>query len=157
MKLIALASVGLAVVSMLVLAGVIYTTLDVSWPLRLLLAVAFLAFFGASEWVLWAAIQPPVLRADAMEVTCTARFDRQRMQRSDLAFIYRGQVKPKRQPRGPWAKSYIFAATDGRVGISCSQLIFTPDGMTQFAQRLQIPIRGDFSVQVTDRVDPART
>lgn len=92
-----------------------------------------------------------------MEVTCTARFDRQRMQRSDLAFIYRGQVKPKRQPRGPWAKSYIFAATDGRVGISCSQLIFTPDGMTQFAQRLQIPIRGDFSVQVTDRVDPART
>src|SRR5258708_6958950 len=157
MKLIALASVGLAVVSMFVLAGVIYTTLDVSWPLRLLLAVAFLAFFGASEWVLWAAIQPPVLRADAMEVTCTARFDRQRMQRSDLAFIYRGQVKPKRQPRGPWAKSYIFAATDGRVGISCSQLIFAPGGRTQFAQRLEIPTRGDFSVRVRAGVDPEGT
>jgi hypothetical protein len=140
-----------------VLAGVIYTTVDISWPLRLLLAAALLAFFGVSEWVLWAAIQPPVLRADGIEVTCAARFDRQRMQRCDLAFIYRGQVKPRGQPRGSWARSYIFAAADGRVGISCSPLIFTPDGMAQFAQRLQIPIRGDFSVQVTDRVDPTRT
>src|SRR5258708_12092024 len=131
MKLIALASVGLAVVSMFVLAGVIYTTLDVWWRLRLLLAVAFLAFFGASEWVLWAAIQPPVLRADAMEATCTARFDRQRMQRSDLAFIYRGQVKPKRQPRGPWAKSYIFAATHRRAATPSTHPLFTPPATPQ--------------------------
>jgi hypothetical protein len=34
-------------------------------------------------------------------------------------------------------------------------LMFTPDGMAQFAQRLQVPIKGDFSVQVKDRIDPA--
>ena len=76
------------------------------------------------------------------------------MQRSDLAFIFRGQVRPRAQRRGPWTKSYIFAASDGKVGISCSPLIFAADGMAQFAQRVQVPIRGDFSVQVTDRVDP---
>jgi hypothetical protein len=156
-KLISGASIAVAIVSMLVLAGVSYASLDISGPLKVLLLAVFLAFFGTSEWVLWTALEPPVLRADSMEVSCSTRFDRQRMSRSDVAFIFRGQLKPRRQPRGPWARSYIFAAADGKVGISCSPLVFTADGMTQFAQRLQVPIRGDFSAQVRDRIDPAMT
>jgi hypothetical protein len=30
---------------------------------------------------------------------------------------------------------------------------FADDGITEFAQRIGVPIRGDFSVQVKDRVD----
>jgi hypothetical protein len=112
-------------------------------------------FMGFSDWMLWLAVKPPVLRADAMQVTCSSTFDRRRMQRSDLSFIFRGQARDQRG--GSWTKRYIFAAADGRVGVSCSPLIFTADGMAQFAQRLQVPIRGDFSRQVTDRVDPTTT
>ena len=36
-------------------------------------------------------------------------------------------------------------------------MLFTPDGMTHFAERLQVPIHGDFSVKVKDRVDPTTT
>jgi len=157
MKLISAASVALAIVTWLVVVWVSITLFDISSPLRLLILAVLLAFFGATEWVLWAALKPPALRADAMEVSCNTRFDRQRMQRSDLAFIFRGQAKPRGQARALWARSYIFAASDGKVGISCSPLIFTAEGMAQFAQRLQVPIRGDFSVQVMDRVDPARS
>jgi hypothetical protein len=35
--------------------------------------------------------------------------------------------------------------------------LFTADGMALFAQRLQVPIRGDFSRRTTDRVDPTTT
>jgi len=151
LKLVAIGSVTLAVLTWLVFVGVTLSIPQISWPIRLLL----LAFFGATEWVLWVALKPPVLRADAMEVSCAAKFDRQRMQRSDLAFIFRGQVTRKGQSRGRWNKSYIFAATDGKVGMSCSAVLFSPDGMARFAQRLQVPVRGDFTVQVKDRVPDA--
>jgi hypothetical protein len=155
MKLISWLNVATAIVIWLVLAGLSFSVLDISWPIRLLVLGGLAVFMGLSDWMLWLAIRPPVLRADARQVTCNSTFDRQRMQRSDLAFIFRGQARAQRG--GSWAKSYIFSAADGRVGISCSPLIFTPEGMAQFAQRLQIPIRGDFSKQVTDRVDPATT
>jgi len=154
MKLVGGGSIALAGVSCLVLVGVLaYSMPRILWPIRLLGLAVLFVLFGASEWVLWMGIKPPALRADAIEVRSTARFDRQRMQRSNLAFIFRGQVSPKGRARGTWYKSYVFAATDGTVGMSSSALVFTPDGMAQFAQRLQVPIRGDFSVRVKDRVE----
>jgi hypothetical protein len=76
------------------------------------------------------------------------------MQRSEVAFIFRGQVAGKGRTRGTFYKSYVLAAADGTVGMSVSALVFTPDGTAQFAQRLQVPFRGDFSARVKDRVDP---
>jgi len=154
-KLISAASVTLAIVTWLVVAWVSVALFDISWPARLLLLAVALVFFGGTEWLLWAALKPPVLKADAMEVVCASPLSRQRMPRSDLALIFRGQVIRKGgRTRGLWDKSYIFAAADGKVGMSCGSLLFTPDGMMQFAQRLQVPIRGDFGAQVKDRVDP---
>lgn len=153
MKLISAASVTLAIVTWLVFAWVSVALFDISWPVRLLLLAGVLVFFGGTEWLLWAALKPPVLKADAMEVICASPLSRQRMPRSDLALIFRGQVIRKGgRTGGLWDKSYIFAAADGKVGMSCGALLFTPDGMMQFAQRLQVPIRGDFSAQVKDLV-----
>ena len=155
MKLISAFNVATAIVIWLVVAGLSFTLLDISWPVRLLMLGGLALFMTFSDWMLWLAVKPPVLRADAMQVTCSSAFDRRRMQRSDLALIFRGQARAQRG--GSWAKRYIFAAADGRVGISCRPLIFTADGMARFAQRLQVPIRGDFSRQVTDGVDPTTT
>jgi hypothetical protein len=156
MRLVTGASLALSAVSCLVVVGVlVYSMARVPWPLRLAGIAALLVVFGVSELVLWIAVTPPVLRADAVEVSSSSRLDRQRMQRSDVAFIFRGQVTGKGRTRGVWYKSYIFAAADGKVGMSFGALMFTPDDMAQFAQRLQVPIKGDFSVQVKDRIDLA--
>jgi hypothetical protein len=153
-RLISAASVTLAILTWLVFAWVSVALLDISWPVRLLLLAVVLVFFGGTEVLLWAALKPPVLKADAMEVSCASPLSRQRMPRSDLALIFRGQVIRKGGGRtgGLWDKSYIFAGADGKVGMSCGALLFTSDGMMQFAQRLRVPIQGDFSVQVRDLV-----
>lgn len=111
--------------------------------------------FGGLEWFLWPALFPRGLKADAMEVTYIAQFDPKHMPRVDVALIFRGQVLEHHRGGGSWQKNYIFAAPDGKVGMSCNAISFTDEGMTEFAQRLQVPIRGDFSVRVKDRVDPA--
>jgi hypothetical protein len=153
MKLIAGASIGLAVVSWLVVVVAISMISQIPWAIRLLLLAVLFALFGSTEWLLWTVLKPPVLRADAIEVSSGPWIERQRMQRSEVAFIFRGQVPGKGRTRSVWYKSYVFAAADGTVGMSCSALVFTPDGMAQFAQRFQVPIRGDFSVRVKDRVE----
>lgn len=155
MKLIAGASIGLAIVSWLVVVVAIASVSKIPWAIRLLLPAVLLALFGSTEWLLWTVLKPPVLRADAVEVSSGPWIERQRMQRSEVAFIFRGQVPGKGRTRGTFYKSYIFAAADGTIGMSCSALMFTPDGMAQFAQRLKVPIRGDFTARVKDRVDPA--
>jgi len=111
------------------------------------------AVFGATEWFFWMAIKPPTLKADALEITSVATLVKQRMPRSDLKSIFRGQVFLQGRS-SYWDKSYLFVAPDGKIGLTCSATGFTTDGMTEFAQRLGVPIRGDFSVQVKDRVDP---
>jgi hypothetical protein len=156
MRLVTGASLAFSAVSCLVVAGVLaYSMARIPLPVRLVGIVALLVVFGVSELVLWIAVTPPMLRADAVEVSSSSRLDRQRMQRSDVAFIFRGQVTGKGRTRGVWYNSYIFAAADGKVGMAFGALMFTPDGMAQFAQRLQVPITGDFSVKVKDKVDVA--
>ena len=56
-----------------------------------------------------------------------------------------------------WDKSYIFAASDGKVGVFCSASDYTADGITEFAKRLQVPIRGDFTVKMQHRTVPPST
>jgi hypothetical protein len=127
---------------------------QIPWPIRLL---PFL-FIVPTEWFAWTAIRPPVLKADAMEISSVAPLSRQRMARSDLRLIFRGQLqRPGRYGGKFWDKSYIFVASDGKVGLSCSPVQFTEEGIAQFAQRLHVPVRGDFSTQVKDRLDPTET
>jgi len=155
MKLISGASIGLAVVTLLVVVVAIVSIHQISLPVKLLILAVPLVLFGSTEWLLWSVLRPSVLRADAIELSFGPWIDRQRMQRSELAVIFRGQVTGKGRTRGVWYKSYIFAAADGKVGMAFGAVMFTPDGMEQFAQRLQVPMKGDFSVKVKDQVDVA--
>lgn len=155
MKLIAGASIGLAVVSWIVVVVAIASIHQISLAVRLLMLAVLLVVFGSTQWLLWSVLRPSVVRADAIELSFGPWIDRQRMQRSDLELIFRGQTEGKGRARGVWSKSYVFAAADGTVGLSCNARLFTVDGMEHFAQRLQVPIKGDFSVKVKDKVDVA--
>jgi len=117
-----------------------------------IIAVAF--FIGSERFVL-SAITPPRLKADAMQVSSVAMMATQRMPRADLRQIFRGQVLLKGRYGKQWAKSYLFVKSDGKVGMTFPATAFADDGVAEFAQRLDVPIRGDFSVQVKDRVEPA--
>jgi hypothetical protein len=127
-------------------------THQIPWPVF----VGLFTVFGVTEWFFWNAVKPPTLKASAMEVTCVSTLEKQRMQRSDVAMIFRGQVFLQGRA-SYWDKSYLFVASDGKVGMRCSAIGFTADGMSEFAQRLQVPLRGDFSARVKDRVDPNAT
>jgi hypothetical protein len=120
----------------------------VPWPL---LAVPFVVSI-AGELLMWHFAKPPVLKADAMEVRSVAPLSRERMPRSDLVLIFRGQV-PVQRRKSTWLKSYLFVARDGKVAMQVPALAFVPEGAADFAQRLGVPLRGDFSEKVKDTVD----
>ncbi len=122
-------------------------------PLLLFIFVTLVA----AEWFLWRAVTPPSLKADATQVSSVAPLDSQRMLRSDLGLIFRGQVLGQGRYANVWVKMYLFAGSDGKIGLRCGATGFADEGVVQFAQHLQVPIRGDFSAQVKDRVDPTST
>jgi len=124
----------------------------IPWPLRLLP----LAFILPFELFVWYVLRPPVLKADAMEVSCTELLTRRRMPRSDLALIYRGQFK-ERGRKAVWVKYYLFVARDGKIGLKAPAVAFFPQGMAEFAQRLGMHLHGDFTEQVGDAVDLSKT
>jgi hypothetical protein len=139
-------------------AGVAFVALGIKtgqipWPVFI---VVFL-IFGATEWFFWNAIKPPTLRANALEVTASQTLLKQRMLRSDLEFIFRGQIFAQTRSASYWSKTYLFVGPGGRVAIKVPASEVITDDMAEFAQRLQVPIRGDFSAQVKDRVDPTST
>jgi hypothetical protein len=123
---------------------------QIPWPALILGVVIFIV----GEFFLWNAIKPPYLKADAMEISCISPLSRLRMPRTDLGFIFRGQVVGVGRYANVWSKVYIFALADGKIGFQTPSIGFIDEGVAEFAQRLQVPIRGDFSVQVKDRVDP---
>jgi len=124
---------------------------SVSWPLRLLPLVLVVT----GEPVAWFIIRPPLLKADALEVRCISPLYGRRMPRSDVGFVFRGQYFVQRRGGGMFEKSYVFATSDGTVGVWCASAWFSDEGITEFAGRLGVPVRGDFSARVRDRVDPA--
>jgi hypothetical protein len=150
------------VVSALVVAGVVIVlgeqTLsnpEFSWHDLVTPFAAIVGAAGAGELLAWYTFKPAALKADAMKISLLDGLDTTRMSRSDLAFIFRGQVLRPTRGAGYWDKSYIFAASDGTVWLTPKASGFTENGIVEFAGRLQVPVRGDFSVQVKDSVDPA--
>jgi hypothetical protein len=107
------------------------------------------------ELILWFVIQPPVLKADAIDIRSVARLFGQRMPRSDLALIFRGQVLV-RSRRSSWVKTYLFVGRDGKIGIQPG-LAYSPEGIAEFAHRLGVPLRGDFSEKVKGTFDLSKT
>jgi hypothetical protein len=81
----------------------------------------------------------------------------QRILRFDLAFIFRGQMLRAVRAGSFWDKSYVFTSSDGTVRMWPWAFQFTDNGVAEFAQRLDVPLRGDFSVQVKHRVEPGAT
>jgi hypothetical protein len=83
-----------------VVAWILTMPRQVPWPLLVLPFVVTIAV----DLFMWYVIKPRVLKADAIEVISPAplRF-RQRMPRSDLALIYRGQYK-ERDRKATWVK-----------------------------------------------------
>jgi hypothetical protein len=99
---------------------------------------------------------PDGIAADANEVCYQALVGSRRLARSDLSFILRAKTwAASRYGGGDWAPSYVFVRRDGGAAISCSAAWFAEESISEFAGRLQVPLRGDFSVQVKDRVEPA--
>jgi hypothetical protein len=126
------------------------STRQIPLPVLIIIAVTFIG----TEFFLWNAIKPPYLKADAMEISCVSPISRMRMPRSNLGFIFRGQVLGVGRYANVWGKVYIFAHPDGKIGFQSPSIGFIDDGVAEFAQRLEVPIRGDFSAQVKDRIDP---
>ena len=142
-------NVGLAV------AWLGWTTLwmpRIPWLPRLL-PLAFILIF---ESLVWSALRPAVLRVDAMEIRSSVLRYRQRMPRSDLELIYRGQFK-ERSRKVIWVNFYLFVAHDGKVGLKVAAGSFLPEGMAELARRLGVPSRGDFSEKVKGTVDLSKT
>jgi hypothetical protein len=104
----------------------------------------------------WYVIRAPVLKADALEVSSIAPLMRQRMQRSDLALIFRGQVLVRGR-RSTWERTYLLVNRDGKIGIQAPAPMYLPEGIADFAQRLGVPMRGDFTEKVKDTVDLSRS
>lgn len=89
-----------------------------------------------------------------MEITYDDRVNLQQMSRSEMSFVLRCQVSERSRMGDVWGKGYVLAGSDGRVGVILHTYWFSDDRITEFAQRLKVPIRGDFTVRVKDRVDP---
>jgi len=142
------------VAAVLVVVGSSLQAAQFTWTAGLVLFVSVGAVIGLS----WFAVRLPSLKADPTEVKVVDPWGSpQRMLRSDLAFIFRGQMLLAVRGGSFWDKSYVFVSPDGTVRMWPWAFQFTDNGVAEFAQRLQVPVRGDFTVQVKDRVDPAAT
>jgi hypothetical protein len=95
-----------------VVAWILTQPRRIPWPL---LAIPFVVSI-AVELILWYGVRPPVLKADAMDIRSVAPLFGERMPRSDLAMIFRGQVLV-RSRHSSWVKTYLFVGRDGKIGV----------------------------------------
>lgn len=142
----------IALLALLVVAGVVADSVrspQITWTERLVPLVLMGVVYVAMRF----AIRLPSLKADAIEIrVADPTGSPQRMPRLDLAFIFRGQMLRQVRYGSFWDKCYVFASSDGTARMWSWSFAFQDDGVAEFAQRLQVPIRGDFSKQVRDRV-----
>ncbi len=96
----------------------------------------------------WFGLQPPVVRVTAEYVTCPDWPFRQRIPRSDLAYVFRGQAVVHARYGGFWQSAYFLVTKDDTPRVTISAEDFTDGGMIELAKRLQAPIKGDFTAKV---------
>jgi hypothetical protein len=125
------------------LALVAYTTIYAPGGPQILAIVLFVMIvaFGALGWM---TTGTPKLKADAEEVSYLTPFRDQRMPRSELTSIVRGEIFFQGR-RSVWLQSYLFTDRSGKFVIRVLASWYAADGMAAFAARLGVPLRGDFS------------
>jgi hypothetical protein len=107
--------------------------------------------------LIWLATRPATLTIDASEVSYVTPVSRKRMSRSEISVIFRGHgYTGTRSPRPGMLSFYVFIGAKGRVGLLVPARWFTEESMAAVAQRLNVPMRGDFSGSVRSAVDPRR-
>lgn len=72
-----------------------------TWPTRLLLP----ALLAAVAVAVWYSFRPPVLKVNSMEMSYDDRVNGQQMSRSELSFIFRGQVSKRSRMGDVWGKA----------------------------------------------------
>ena len=108
--------------------------------LAIVLFVMILAFAALG----WMTTGTPKLKADSEEVSYLTPFRDQRMPRSELTSIVRGEVFFQGR-RSVWLKSYLFTDRSGKFVIRVLASWYAPESMAAFAARLGVPLRGEFS------------
>jgi len=110
-----------------------------------------LALWIGAAWFILALSRPPVVRGDPVMISADRPLNHQAMPRSELALIFRG-LTVYRGRYTTWVRSYLFVDREGKVRIVVAAFWFPDDGMTSLAQRLGVPVKGDFSHQVRGRM-----
>jgi hypothetical protein len=121
-----------------------------------LAALGFLLVAAATDWILWRVSRPPRLRADSMNVSYIAPFKTSTVPRAEISLIYLGQVV-QRGRYTAWVQSYVFAVSGGTVQFAVPAFWFDADAIKDFARRLGVPVRGDFTQRVRGTVDENAT
>jgi hypothetical protein len=113
------------------------------------------ALHGMRPWVLpaislgigllaWIPLRPPVVRVTADQVSVGPWPLIQRLPRSDLAYIFHGLGAR----RYGWSPTYFLVTRDDTPRISLLAESFKEVGITELAERLQVPLTGDFTAKV---------
>jgi hypothetical protein len=146
---------GLAGSIVLIFIVFVYLAITYESVLYVFGGVAFALVAAASDVLVWRVVQPPVLRADPVAVTYRYGFQTISVPRSELTMIFQGQVV-QRGRYTAWVQSYIFGVASGKVMFAAPALWYRPEDVAAFAERLGIPVRGDFSERVSGTIKEPR-
>ena len=149
-------AIGLAGSMVLIIILFGYLAITYGKPIYLLAGVVFLVFAAGSDVLLWRVLKPPVLKADSVNVIYRSGFQATSVPRSELTMIFQGQVV-QRARYTAWVQSYVFGVAKGKVMFAAPALWFQPEDIAAFAERLGIPVRGDFTQRVTGEINEAAT
>jgi hypothetical protein len=69
--------------------------------------------------------------------------------------IFQGQVV-QRGRYTAWVQSYVFGVANGKVMFAAPAVWFRPEDVAAFAERLGIPVRGDFTERVSGTINEPR-
>jgi hypothetical protein len=147
-------ALGLAGSIVLILVLFVYLTVTLEKPIYLLAGVVFMVVAAGSDVLVWRVLQPPVLKADSNSVTYKYAFQSASMPRSDLTMIFKGQVV-QRGRYTAWVQSYVFAVSAGKVMFAAPAFWFRSEDVDAFAERLGVPVRGDFTQRVSGAISEA--
>jgi hypothetical protein len=146
---------GLAGSIVLIFIVFVYLAITNAQPIYVLGGFVFILVAAASDLLLWRVLQPPVLRADSTSVTYKYGFQSASMPRSDLTLIFKGQVV-QRGRYTAWVQSYVFAVSAGKVMFAAPAFWFRSEDIDAFAERLGVPVRGDFTQRVSGAINEPR-
>jgi hypothetical protein len=116
----------------------------------------FLVLAAGSDLLVWRVLQPPVLKADSTSVVYKSGLKSTSVPRSELTLIFKGQVV-QRGRYTAWVQSYVFAISAGKVMFAAPSFWFRSEDVDAFAERLGVPVRGDFTQRVTGVINEAAT